>query len=187
MRNGLLPVGFLSVGFWLTGNRKLVTLKTCALVKHFWTYSITHKNQSYFRNQRTRFETVRDRYTRNYTCKMSTNNHRNHSYDYDLLVIGAGSGGVRAARIAGTHGAKVGVVEKAALGGTCVNVGCIPKKLFVYSSHFSHDFEDARAYGWDVEVKNFHWKRLVENKNKVCTSCVEYICNGGVAIRKSKD
>jgi glutathione reductase (NADPH) len=95
------------------------------------------------------------------------NKQSNHSYDYDLIVIGAGSGGVRAARISGTWGAKVAVIEKAALGGTCVNVGCIPKKLFVYSSHFGHDFEDSKAYGWDVEVKNFHWKRLVENKDKV--------------------
>lgn len=90
-----------------------------------------------------------------------------HGFDYDLLVLGAGSGGVRAARIAAGHGAHVAVAERGALGGTCVNVGCVPKKLFVYGSHYSGDFEDAEAYGWDVEKSavGLDWPRLIENKN----------------------
>ena len=79
------------------------------------------------------------------------------TYDYDLIVIGAGSGGVRAARIAATHGARVAVVEKAALGGTCVNVGCVPKKLFTYAADFHAAFDDAKGYGWDVETPRFDW------------------------------
>jgi len=88
------------------------------------------------------------------------------SYDYDLFTIGAGSGGVRGARIAASYGAKVGIAEEARYGGTCVNVGCIPKKLFVYASHFAEDFEDARAYGWDIERKGFVWSRLLANKDR---------------------
>ena len=69
-------------------------------------------------------------------------------YDYDLFVIGAGSGGVRAARIAAMTGAKVAVAEEYRVGGTCVIRGCVPKKLMVYGSKFAHAFEDAAAYGW---------------------------------------
>ena len=72
------------------------------------------------------------------------------SYDYDFLVIGAGSGGVRAARIAAGFGARVAIVEDYRVGGTCVIRGCVPKKLLVYASHFGEDFEDARGYGWTV-------------------------------------
>ena len=68
------------------------------------------------------------------------------SYDFDFFVIGAGSGGTRASRIAAGHGARVAVAEERYLGGTCVNVGCVPKKLFVYASHFAEDFEDARGF-----------------------------------------
>ena len=71
-------------------------------------------------------------------------------FDYDLFVIGAGSGGVRASRISASYGARVAVAESMFLGGTCVNVGCVPKKLFVYGSHFTEDFEDV-AYGWQVK------------------------------------
>ena len=71
-------------------------------------------------------------------------------FDYDLFVIGAGSGGVRASRISASYGARVAVAESMFLGGTCVNVGCVPKKLFVYGSHFAEEFEDAAAYGWSV-------------------------------------
>lgn len=85
-------------------------------------------------------------------------------YDYDLYVLGAGSGGVRASRISAGFGAKVAVAESTYLGGTCVNVGCVPKKLFVYGSHFHEDFEDARAYGWDVTAGAFDWSRLRDNK-----------------------
>lgn len=86
-------------------------------------------------------------------------------YDYDLYVLGAGSGGVRASRISAGFGAKVAVAESTYLGGTCVNVGCVPKKLFVYGSHFHEDFEDAKAYGWDVTAGAFDWPRLRDNKS----------------------
>ena len=86
-------------------------------------------------------------------------------YDYDFFVIGAGSGGVRAARIAASHGARVAVAENRYLGGTCVNVGCVPKKLLVYASHFAHDFEDAAGFGWTVGQGRFDWARLIANKN----------------------
>jgi glutathione reductase (NADPH) len=86
-------------------------------------------------------------------------------YQYDLFVIGAGSGGVRASRMASQLGAKVAVAEDKYLGGTCVNVGCVPKKLFVYGSHFSEDFEAAKGYGWDVGQPAFHWPTLRDSKN----------------------
>lgn len=85
-------------------------------------------------------------------------------YQYDLFVIGAGSGGVRASRMASQLGAKVAVAEDKYLGGTCVNVGCVPKKLFVYGSHFSEDFEAAKGYGWQVEQPKFHWPTLRDRK-----------------------
>ena len=87
-------------------------------------------------------------------------------YDYDLYVIGAGSGGVRAARISASYGARVGIAEDRYLGGTCVNVGCVPKKLLVYASHFAEDFEDAAGFGWTVGERKFHWPTLIANKNK---------------------
>lgn len=87
------------------------------------------------------------------------------SYDYDLFVIGAGSGGVRAARMAAGFGARVAVAEDRYLGGTCVNVGCVPKKLLVYAAHFAGDFEDAAGYGWKAGPASFDWRRLIENKN----------------------
>jgi glutathione reductase (NADPH) len=88
------------------------------------------------------------------------------SYDYDLFVLGAGSGGVRASRMAAQYGARVAVAEHTYLGGTCVNVGCVPKKLFVYGSHFAEDFEDAAAYGWDVKISPLDWPRLRDNKTR---------------------
>jgi glutathione reductase (NADPH) len=87
-------------------------------------------------------------------------------FDYDLFVIGAGSGGVRASRISASYGARVAVAESMFLGGTCVNVGCVPKKLFVYGSHFSEEFEDAAAYGWQVRPEHFDWSTLRDNKTK---------------------
>ena len=84
--------------------------------------------------------------------------------DYDLFVIGAGSGGVRAARMAAGFGARVAVAEDRYMGGTCVNVGCVPKKLYVYASEFSHAFEDSRGFGWDSEVPAFDWATLRDNK-----------------------
>lgn len=86
-------------------------------------------------------------------------------YDYDLFVIGAGSGGVRAARIASTHGAKVAVAEEYRVGGTCVIRGCVPKKLMVYASHFPEYFEDAEGYGWSKPESSFDWGKLIANKD----------------------
>ena len=81
-------------------------------------------------------------------------------YDYDLFVIGAGSGGVRASRIAAGHGARVAVAEEYRVGGTCVIRGCVPKKLLVYGAHFAEDLNDAAMFGWDVPVKRFDWPVL---------------------------
>ena len=88
------------------------------------------------------------------------------SHDFDLYVIGAGSGGVRAARFAAGLGARVAVAENRYLGGTCVNVGCVPKKLLVYSSHFSEDFERAPGFGWTVGATTFDWATLLRNKDE---------------------
>ncbi len=87
-------------------------------------------------------------------------------FDYDLFTIGAGSGGVRASRLAASYGAKVCVAEEYRAGGTCVIRGCVPKKLFVYASHFSEDFEDAAGFGWSINDASFDWKKLVANKDK---------------------
>src|SRR5215469_3540712 len=88
------------------------------------------------------------------------------NYDYDLYVIGAGSGGVRAARIAAGYGAKVAVAEEYRVGGTCVIRGCVPKKLLVYASRFAHEFEDAAGFGWTVPTPTFDWATLIANKDK---------------------
>ena len=88
------------------------------------------------------------------------------TYDYDLFVIGGGSGGVRASRMAAMQGAKVAIAEEYGFGGTCVIRGCIPKKLFVYASHYMEDFEDAGGFGWTVPRPKFDWNVLVANKNK---------------------
>src|SRR5215510_10775151 len=87
-------------------------------------------------------------------------------HDVDLFVIGAGSGGVRAARIAASHGARVMAAEEYRVGGTCVIRGCVPKKLLVYASRFSHEFEDAAGYGWTVPDPTFHWSALIANKDR---------------------
>lgn len=81
-------------------------------------------------------------------------------YDYDLFVIGAGSGGVRAARVSAAHGAKVAVAEEHRVGGTCVIRGCVPKKLLVYGAHFAEDLQDAKRFGWDVPDCTFDWSTL---------------------------
>jgi glutathione reductase (NADPH) len=92
------------------------------------------------------------------------------SYDLDLFVIGAGSGGVRAGRIAATYGAKVMVAEEYRIGGTCVIRGCVPKKLYAYASRFADDFEDAAGFGWTIPQKPvFDWSRLVAAKEKEIT------------------
>lgn len=87
-------------------------------------------------------------------------------FDCDLFVVGAGSGGVRASRIAAAFGARVIVAEAKELGGTCVNVGCVPKKLFVYGSHYRHDVSDAAGFGWDLDVKAIDWSTLIANKDR---------------------
>lgn len=86
--------------------------------------------------------------------------------DFDLFVIGAGSGGVACARRAGAYGARVGICEESRIGGTCVNRGCIPKKLLVYASHFREEFEDAASYGWSVGKASFDWPAMVRAKDK---------------------
>lgn len=88
------------------------------------------------------------------------------SYQYDLFVIGAGSGGVRASRVAASKGYKVAVAEGSALGGTCVNIGCVPKKLFVYGSEFGHGFDEAAGFGWSHQGVEFNWSVLRDNKTK---------------------
>ena len=87
-------------------------------------------------------------------------------YDVDLFVIGGGSGGVRAARIAANHGARVRIAEEYRLGGTCVIRGCVPKKLLVYAARFAHEFEDAAGFGWTIEGARFDWPTLIANKDK---------------------
>lgn len=87
-------------------------------------------------------------------------------YDFDLFVLGAGSGGVRAARMAAGHGARVGICESSRVGGTCVIRGCVPKKLLVYASHFAEDFEDAKGYGWDLGPATFSWPELILAKDR---------------------
>ncbi len=84
-------------------------------------------------------------------------------FDHDLFVIGAGSGGVRASRIAAGHGARVAVAEEFRVGGTCVIRGCVPKKLLVYGAHFAEDLEDARRFGWQIEARSFDWPTLRDN------------------------
>ena len=84
-------------------------------------------------------------------------------YDYDLFVIGAGSGGVRASRIAASHGARVAIAEEHRVGGTCVIRGCVPKKLLVYGSHFAEDLADAKRFGWNTDGATFDWPTLRDN------------------------
>lgn len=88
------------------------------------------------------------------------------AYDYDLFVIGGGSGGVRAGRVAASLGKRVAVAEEYRFGGTCVIRGCVPKKLFVYASQFHEHFEDAAGYGWQVGTPTFDWKALIAAKDK---------------------
>jgi glutathione reductase (NADPH) len=87
-------------------------------------------------------------------------------YDVDLFVIGAGSGGVRAARVAGAYGARVMIAEEYRIGGTCVIRGCVPKKILVYASRFADEFEDAAAFGWTLPKPKFDWPHLIANKDR---------------------
>ncbi|AKQ43327.1 glutathione reductase [Aurantiacibacter atlanticus] len=84
-------------------------------------------------------------------------------YDFDLFTIGAGSGGVRASRVAATHGAKVAIAEEHRIGGTCVIRGCVPKKMLVYGAHFAEDLEDCQRFGWKIDGKSFDWTILRDN------------------------
>ena len=88
------------------------------------------------------------------------------TFDFDLFVIGGGSGGVRAARMAGQRGARVGLAEAADMGGTCVNVGCIPKKLYSYAAHFAESFEESHGFGWEGAAPTFNWETLKTNRAK---------------------
>ena len=87
------------------------------------------------------------------------------NYGYELFVIGGGSGGVRAARMSGGMGARVAIAEERYMGGTCVNVGCVPKKMLVYAAHCAEEFRDAAGFGWSVTPPEFDWASLIENKN----------------------
>src|SRR6266581_5361118 len=91
---------------------------------------------------------------------------REAEFDVDLFVIGGGSGGIRAARVASGHGAKVMLAEEYRLGGTCVIRGCVPKKLFVYASRFADEFQDAAGYGWSLGEPVFDWPSLIANKDR---------------------
>ena len=91
-------------------------------------------------------------------------------FDYDLFVIGAGSGGVRASRVAASHGARVAVAEEGRLGGTCVNVGCVPKKLLVYASSYAQAFEDSAGFGWREGSREHRWPQLIAAKDREITS-----------------
>ena len=109
------------------------------------------------------------------------------TYDYDLFVIGAGSGGVRASRVAAAHGAKVAVAEEYRVGGTCVIRGCVPKKLLVYGAHFAEDLADARRFGWNVpDDCAFDWKVLIRNVldevDRINGAYTDTLNNNGVEI-----
>ena len=111
-------------------------------------------------------------------------------YDYDLFTIGAGSGGVRASRMSAALGARVAIAEERYMGGTCVNVGCIPKKLFAYAGHYGEDFVDAAGFGWVATRPGFDWPLLVANKDKEIArlnGIYERLLTGaGVTVSKSR-
>jgi glutathione reductase (NADPH) len=112
------------------------------------------------------------------------------AHDVDLLVIGAGSGGVRAARIAASHGARVMIAEEYRVGGTCVIRGCVPKKLLVYASRFSLDFEEAAGFGWTLHAPTFDWPTLIANKDKEIgrleAAYMATLANAGVTLAKTR-
>lgn len=111
-------------------------------------------------------------------------------FDYDLFVIGAGSGGVRLSRVAASYGARVGIAEEERIGGTCVLRGCIPKKLLVYASHYSHDVEDAAGYGWTFDIGLFSWPTLIEAKDReiarLSSIYVDLLNKSGVEIHTGR-
>ncbi len=111
-------------------------------------------------------------------------------FDYDLFVIGAGSGGVRASRIAASLGASVAIAEERYFGGTCVNVGCVPKKLFSYAAHFKDSFEDSAGFGWETGAISFDWAKLKSNKdseiNRLNEIYKSILDNNGVTIYQDR-
>src|ERR1700738_3491978 len=111
-------------------------------------------------------------------------------FDTDLFVIGGGSGGVRAARIAANHGARVMIAEEYRMGGTCVIRGCVPKKLLVYASHIHHEIEDAAGFGGPIPPATFDWPTLLANKDKeIARLEAAYACNvekAGARIVKTR-
>ncbi len=111
-------------------------------------------------------------------------------FDYDLFTIGGGSGGVRASRVSALYGARVAIAEHGRFGGTCVNVGCIPKKLFSYAAHFREDFEVAKSFGWTVGEPRFDWGTLLENKNREIARLngvyERLLADAGVTIRRAR-
>ena len=112
------------------------------------------------------------------------------AYDYDLFTIGAGSGGVRASRMAAGMGARVAVAEERYMGGTCVNAGCIPKKLLAYAGHYGEDFEDAVGFGWQRPVESFDWPTLIANKDKEILRLngvyERLLANAGVTVMRAR-
>ncbi|MBI1981901.1 MAG: FAD-dependent oxidoreductase, partial [Methylocystis sp.] len=111
-------------------------------------------------------------------------------FDYDLIVVGAGSGGVRAARVAASHGAKVAIAEEFRVGGTCVIRGCVPKKLYVLASRFRDEFQDAAGFGWRVGDVSFDWPTLVAAKEKEITRLsdlyAETLASSGVELIRAR-
>jgi glutathione reductase (NADPH) len=133
--------------------RRAKLLETIALV--IARQSIAHENDLHFAVSATQ------------TCRRTILHQAlpmNH--DFDLFVIGGGSGGVRAARMAATFGARVAIAERHRFGGTCVNVGCVPKKLLVYAAQYAGTFADARGFGWDTGEPRFDWRHLIDNKDR---------------------
>ena len=112
------------------------------------------------------------------------------SYDYDLFTIGAGSGGVRASRLAASYGAKVGVAEEHRVGGTCVIRGCVPKKFMVYAAEYGRMFQDAKGYGWTSGEKSFNWRTLIDNKDaeidRLNAIYIRNLKNSGVDIFQTR-
>ncbi|RZO68305.1 MAG: glutathione-disulfide reductase [Parvularculaceae bacterium] len=112
------------------------------------------------------------------------------SYDYDLFTIGAGSGGVRASRLAASYGAKVGVAEEHRVGGTCVIRGCVPKKFMVYAAEYGRMFHDAKGYGWTSGEKSFNWRTLIDNKDaeidRLNAIYIRNLKNSGVDIFQTR-
>jgi glutathione reductase (NADPH) len=113
-----------------------------------------------------------------------------NQFDYDLFVIGAGSGGVRAARIAAGHGARVGICEESRVGGTCVIRGCVPKKLLVFASQFAEAFEDASGYGWTPGEAEFSWPELIAAKDREIDRLnqiyIKLLANAGVTLHEGR-